>query len=157
METLAHGLTNNSLNSLGKSYPKGHKKPYGAGRRRDVNWIFTDDRPIYLQLVEQINLGILSNEFPPGSQVPSVRDLAMDAEVNPNTMQKALVKLEESGLIHSERTSGRFVTEDKVMIDKLRNDLAKEHTRQFLDNIKKLGLTKIEIIAMIENTFKEEK
>lgn len=122
-----------------------------------MNWTFTDDRPIYLQLVEQIKVGILSKEFPPGSQVPSVRDLAMDAEVNPNTMQKALAKLEESGLMHTERTSGRFVTEDKVMIDKLKSDLAKEHTLQFLDNIKKLGMTKNEIIKMIENTYKEEK
>lgn len=121
-----------------------------------MNWTFTDDRPIYLQLVEQIELGILSNEFPPGSQVPSVRDLALEAEVNPNTMQKALSKLEEMGLMHTERTSGRFVTKDEVMINKLKSDLAKEHTLQFLDNIKKLGLTKDEIIKMIENTYKKE-
>lgn len=115
-----------------------------------MNWTFTDDRPIYLQIVEQIKLGILANEFPPGSQVPSVRDLALDAEVNPNTMQKALSKLEDTGLMHTERTSGRFVTEDETMINKLKNDLAKEHTQQFLDSIKKLGMTNEEILSFIK-------
>lgn len=122
-----------------------------------MNWTFTDDRPIYLQIVEQIQIGILSNEFPPGSNVPSVRDLAMEAEVNPNTMQKALAKLEDSGLMHTERTSGRFVTKDETMINNLKKNLAKEHTKQFLDSIKKLGMNKDEVIAMIEKEMKEDK
>lgn len=124
-----------------------------------MNWTFTDDRPIYLQIVEQIELGILANDFPPGSQVPSVRDLAVEAEVNPNTMQKALAKLEDSGLMHTERTSGRFVTKDETMINNLRKNLAAEHTKQFLDSISKLGMSKKEILEMIDkamnNTAKE--
>ncbi len=115
-----------------------------------MDWKFIEDKPIYLQIIEQIQTGILSDQFPPGSQLPSVRDLAVDAEVNPNTMQKALAKLEDSALIHSERTSGRFVTEDKVMIDKLRNDTARKHTLRFLAGIRELGMTKNEIMTMIE-------
>ena len=122
-----------------------------------MKWTFNEDRPIFQQIAEQIKLGILSDVFPPGSQVPSVRDLALEAEVNPNTMQKALAKLEESGLLRSARTSGRFVTEDKKMIDDLKDEMAKEQTRQFLGNIRKLGMTKEEIISLIEKTLKEEK
>lgn len=122
-----------------------------------MNWIFTDDRPIYLQIVEQLELGILAREFPPGSQVPSVRDLALEAEVNPNTMQKALAILEDKKLMHTERTSGRFVTEDKTMIDNLKKNLAAGHLKQFMDSVQKLGLTKKEIIEMIEKNMKEEK
>lgn len=121
-----------------------------------MKWTFTEDKPIYLQIIEQIEIGILQQEFPPGSQVPSVRELALKAEVNPNTMQRALSKLEEKKLMYSERTSGRFVTEDKTMIDKLRNDLAKEHIRQFLKNVQNLGMTKKEIIKMIEKNMKED-
>ena len=120
-----------------------------------MDWIFSEDRPIYLQIEEQIKIGILSGEFPPGSQVPSVREMAVNAEVNPNTMQKALGKLEESGLMHTERTSGRYVTKDKNMIDKLRNDMAQESIRQFIDNIKKLGIEDKEIITMIEKALRE--
>ena len=121
-----------------------------------MKWTFTEDRPIFTQIAEQIKLGILSDIFPTGSQMPSVRDLAIDAEVNPNTMQKALAKLEESGLVHTRRTSGRYVTEDIEMINKLRNDLAKEHTEQFLENVKKLGMTKDEILAMIEKNLTDK-
>jgi len=123
-----------------------------------VKWTFEEDRPIFLQISEQIQLGILSNELPPGSQVPSVRDLAMDAGVNPNTMQKALAKLEESELMHTKRTSGRYVTEDMVMLNELRQKLAEKHTKQFLESINKLGISKPdEIITMIDNTLKEDK
>ena len=74
-------------------------------------WDLDDDRPIYLQLMERIQQDIISGIYKPGDKIPSVRDLALDAAVNPNTMQKALSELERSGLVYSQRTSGRFITE----------------------------------------------
>ena len=76
-----------------------------------MSWTFKEDRPIYSQLVEHIKLGIVSGEWSPGSKLPSVRDLAEEAGVNPNTMQRALADLEREGLVHSKRTSGRYITE----------------------------------------------
>ena len=75
-------------------------------------WNLDSDRPIYAQLLERIQLQIVSGIYGPGDKLPSVRDLAAEASVNPNTMQKAFAELERSGLIETKRTSGRFVTED---------------------------------------------
>jgi DNA-binding transcriptional regulator YhcF (GntR family) len=77
-----------------------------------MNWQFDNDMPIYSQLVGQIKQRIVAGVFPPGERLPSVRDLATDAGVNPNTMQRALQELERNGLVFSQRTAGRFVTED---------------------------------------------
>ena len=85
-------------------------------------WDLTSDRPIYAQIIEQMELKICSGVYPLGSKLPSVRDLAREASVNPNTMQRALSKLEESGLLYSVRTSGRYVTEDVNMIRKQRKE-----------------------------------
>ena len=89
-------------------------------------WNLDSDRPIYAQLLERIQLQIVSGIYAPGDKLPSVRDLAAEASVNPNTMQKAFAELERSGLIETKRTSGRFVTEDKNMITQIRTQLAKE-------------------------------
>ena len=89
-------------------------------------WTFESDRPIYTQLLEKIRLNIISGTYPIGSKLPSVRDLAAEAAVNPNTMQKALAELERSELIYSQRTSGRYVTEDAGMIQKIKEDMARE-------------------------------
>ena len=87
-------------------------------------WQFSGDAPIYSQLIEQIKVGIVSGVFPPGERLPSVRDLATEAGVNPNTMQRALTELERDGLVYSQRTAGRFVTEDKAMIETAKRALA---------------------------------
>ena len=79
-------------------------------------WDLDNERPIYLQLMERIQQDIVSGVYKPGEKIPSVRDLALDAAVNPNTMQKALSELERSGLVYSQRTSGRFITEDAGML-----------------------------------------
>ena len=89
-------------------------------------WNLNSERPIYSQIMERITFDIISGIYPPGSQLPSVRALAQDAGVNPNTMQKAMAELERTGLIYSQRTSGRFITEDLGMIDKTKKDLASE-------------------------------
>lgn len=81
-------------------------------------WDLDNDRPIYLQLMERIQHDIISGVYRPGDKIPSVRDLALEAAVNPNTMQKALSELERSGLVYSQRTSGRFITEDEKMLKK---------------------------------------
>ena len=83
-----------------------------------MKWQFSNDAPIYSQLIHQIQVGIVSGAFPPGQRLPSVRDLATEAGVNPNTMQRALAELERDGLVYSQRTAGRFVTEDQIMIDR---------------------------------------
>ena len=91
-----------------------------------MSWVLDSGRPIYLQIVERLELSIVSGQFKPGDKVPSVRELAVEAGVNPNTMQKAMVELERQGLVHSERTSGRFITEDEAMITQVREELGKE-------------------------------
>ena len=104
-------------------------------------WELKPDRPIYTQLIEQIELKICSGVYPLGSKLPSVRDLAQEASVNPNTMQRALSKLEENGLLYTHRTSGRYVTEDVKMVQKVKDRLAHELIQEFLQNMKRLGFT----------------
>ena len=106
-----------------------------------MSWNFNDERPIYLQLMEQIQLRIVSGVYDVGGKLPSVREMASDASVNPNTMQKALTELERTGLVYSQRTSGRFITEDSNMIKDIRNGLAKEQIEKFLYNMEKIGYT----------------
>ena len=93
-------------------------------------WELDSDRPIFIQIVERIQMEIISGKYSPGDKLPSVRDLAAVAAVNPNTMQKALTELERTGLVYSQRTSGRFITEDAKMIEELKNNLAQEQIKQ---------------------------
>ena len=120
-------------------------------------WKLDNDRPIYAQIVEKIKLRIISGFYQPGSKLPSVRDLALEAGVNPNTMQKALSELERIGLVHSRRTSGRFITEDETMIKQLKTETATEHIREFLKLMEHLGFTRLEILELVQDTMKEEK
>lgn len=119
-------------------------------------WDFKSDRPIYMQLIEQLELLIFSGKFPPGSKLPSVRDIAKEAAVNPNTMQRALTKLEEDGLIITHRTSGRFITEDEKMINKAKTRLAQEQTAEFFANMQSLGFDKNEVLSMITQMVEKE-
>ena len=98
-----------------------------------MKWQFSNDAPIYSQLIAQIKVGIVSGAFPPGERLPSVRDLATEAGVNPNTMQRALTELERDGLVYSQRTTGRFVTEDQAMIASAKRSLAERHIQAFLE------------------------
>lgn len=94
-------------------------------------WELDTDRPIYAQLVERIQMQIVSGHYLPGGKLPSVRDLAAVAAVNPNTMQKAFAELERSGLIVTQRTNGRIVTEDEQRIRDIRSGLASEQVNNF--------------------------
>ena len=115
-----------------------------------MDWKFRTDQPIYSQLVEQIKLAIVSGVFAPGMRMASVRDMAAEAGVNPNTLQRALQELERQGLVYSQRTSGRFVTEDTKVIDETKRALAQGQLAAFLDAMKKLGYERAEIIALLE-------
>lgn len=113
-------------------------------------WNLDSDRPIYAQIVEIIEMQIVSGYYQPGDKLPSVRELAAQASVNPNTMQKAFTELERSGLILTQRTAGRTVTEDKDMIASIKLNLAKEQVETFLTQMKKLGFTREEIVSLVE-------
>lgn len=112
-------------------------------------WNLNSDRPIYAQILERIQMQIVSGVYQPGTKIPSVRELAADAGVNPNTMQKALAELERSGLVMTQRTSGRVVTEDLNMIKETRNQLAGEQVRDFVKRMKDLGFDREDIIDLL--------
>ena len=117
-------------------------------------WDLDNDRPIYLQLMERIQQDIVSGVYKAGDKLPSVRELAIDAAVNPNTMQKALSELERDGLVHSRRTSGRFITEDETMLKNLRDELASSHIQDFMEKMKQLGFQEKETLEKLQDTIK---
>ena len=120
-------------------------------------WDLKSDRPIYIQLIEHIELKIFSGEYPSGTKLPSVRDMAQDASVNPNTMQRALVKLEEDGLIITHRTSGRSITEDVTMIEKAKNQLAHQQIIEFLEKMQLMGFQKQDTLILMNKILEEIK
>ncbi len=113
-------------------------------------WNLNSDRPIYAQIVERIQMQIVSGIYQPGEKIPSVRELAAEAGVNPNTMQKALSELERSGLVTAIRTSGRVVTENKEMIMETRNNIAKAQIQEFMQRMIELGFKKEDILALLK-------
>lgn len=115
-----------------------------------MDWEFDNQRPIYSQIIEYIKLIIVSGKLKPGEKLLSVRELAAVAGVNPNTMQKALSELESTGLVHSNRASGRFVCEDPLLIQKAKNELARENISLFLSNMEKIGIKKEESIELLK-------
>ncbi len=117
-------------------------------------WELKSDRPIYTQLIEYIELMIVSGVYPLGSKLPSVRDMAQEAAVNPNTMQRALAKLEEDGLIITHRTSGRSITEDESMVAKAKTKLAQQQISEFLEKMQLMGFDQQEILTIIDNMVK---
>lgn len=122
-----------------------------------MNWDLKSDRPIYFQLVEQIELRIISGIYPLGSRLPSVRDMATEAAVNPNTMQRALAELENQGLLYSQRTSGRFVTEDEEVIKTMKYSLAQNIIKEFMEKMRSLGYDFRQTITLLEQIEEEKK
>lgn len=118
-------------------------------------WNIRGDQPIYSQIVTQIKLGIVSGIFKPGERLLSVRDMAAEAGVNPNTMQRALQELERDGVVFSMRTAGRFVTEDGSVIDEMKKKLASEQIDGFLGAMEKLGYKIEDTIALIRRRGQE--
>ena len=121
-----------------------------------MGWNFQNDLPIYTQLVDAIKFSIVSGELLPGARMSTVRDLALEAGVNPNTMQRALQQLEREGLVFSQRSSGRFVTEDVSVIDRARSALAVEYVRRYRDSMASLGFSEDEMGALLHGSGEEE-
>ena len=117
---------------------------------------FRSDLPIYTQLVDRIKQDIVSGLLPPGEKLNSVRDLAAESGVNPNTMQRALQELERDGLLYTQRTSGRFVTEDTGVIRRCKELLAKQQIETFLAAMTQLGYDNPDILRLLENEKEEE-
>ena len=120
-------------------------------------WKLDNDRPIYAQIVEKIKLRIISGFYQPGSKLPSVRDLALEAGVNPNTMQKAFAELKNSGLLITMRTSGRMVTEDEERISMVRETIAPEKIDAFLQDTRELGFGPEQSFLLIKNSVEQKR
>ncbi|HGI3116209.1 TPA: GntR family transcriptional regulator [Streptococcus agalactiae] len=118
-------------------------------------WEFNEKLPIYSQIAEHIKMQIVSQEIKSGDQLPTVRELAQEAGVNPNTMQRAFTELEREGMVFSQRTSGRFVTEDNLLIGKIRQQVAKAELATFVNNMKKIGYKLDEITVALDHFIKE--
>ena len=106
-----------------------------------MEYDFDNERPIYVQLVEIIRIEIVSGKLKKGERLPSVRELALMMKVNPNTMQKALVELENEKLVYTERTNGKYVTKDEKLIERVKKELAKEQVDNYLNSMQKIGIS----------------
>ena len=114
-----------------------------------MSWSFSPHRPVYYQVAERIRKSILSGEYPPGAQIPSVRQLALEAAVNPNTIQHAFSELEDRGLIESRGTVGRFVTENTEIIEECRKYEAELLVEGIIKKASELKVSSEDIIRMI--------
>jgi DNA-binding transcriptional regulator YhcF (GntR family) len=114
-----------------------------------MNLEFDNNIPIYIQLVEQLKIGIISGEFTAGERLQSVRELALRTKVNPNTMQRALAELENLGLVYTERTNGRFVTKDENIIEKYRKEYVMQMAEKFFSGMESIGIDKKEAIKYL--------
>lgn len=121
-----------------------------------MEWQFDSNMPIYTQLVDKIKLAIVSGEYTRGQRLAAVRDLASEAGVNPNTMQRAFQELERLGLVYTQRSNGRFVTEDEDVIETTKKALAEESIRSFMDSMQRIGYTREDIIRLLESSEKED-
>ena len=130
---------------------------YKEGKDESMAWNLSNDRPIYAQIIERIEMQIISGYYKPGDRLPSVREFAAEAGVNPNTMQKALGELERMQLIITQRTNGKVVTEDFSMIEDVKKQYANEQIKMFLQKMNELGIGKEETIQLLQGVSEEEK
>jgi DNA-binding transcriptional regulator YhcF (GntR family) len=119
-------------------------------------WKFDNNIPIYIQISNIIKLQIVTKQLKSGDKLPTVRDLAETAGVNPNTVQRALSDLEAEGFVYSVRTTGRFVTDNVELIQKTRVELAQQELDSFVTNMLDLGFEKIDLVAQLEEFLKGE-
>lgn len=122
-----------------------------------MEWKFKSGIPIYTQIIDEMTMRIASGVYAPGEKLQSVRDLAMEAGVNPNTMQRALAELERRGLVFSERTSGRFVTKEDAVLKELHEKLAKKYFEEFADKLRRIGMTGEEIAGAVRRWLEDIK
>ena len=116
-----------------------------------TSWTFDNNKPIYLQIMDKIKLQIISHKLEPSQQLPTVRELASEAGVNPNTIQRALSDLEREGFVYSKRTAGRFVTEDLDLIFQSRKQLSEEQLQQFVTAMVEFGYEKEELPTVLRD------
>lgn len=121
-----------------------------------MKWEFKNGIPIYLQIIAQIKVMIASGELRAGSKIPPVREMAVEAGVNPNTMQRALTQLEQEGLLYTQRTAGRFVSEDENVMKELRKAMSEQYIADMFHNLEKMGMDKQEIIDAVKD-YQEDK
>lgn len=120
-----------------------------------MSWKFDEKSPIYVQIAQHIKMQIISQEIKSSDQLPTVRELAEEAGVNPNTMQRAFSELEREGMVYSQRTSGRFVTEDTELIMQKRREVAEAELQTFVNNMQKMGFQIDDIVSVLESYIKE--
>ena len=118
-------------------------------------WDFDPDKPLYLQIVENIKLKIINGEYPPGARLASVRELAAEAAVNPNTMQKALSELERNVLVFSQRTSGRYITDNTLLLKNLRHQSAKQHIEKYILCMQELGFSAQQAVELLQEYLRQ--
>ncbi|MGI6031202.1 MAG: GntR family transcriptional regulator [Eubacteriales bacterium] len=121
-----------------------------------MQWEFYGDRPIYLQIMENLRIAVAARQFTAGQRLPSVRELAAEAGVNPNTMQKALTELEREGLVYSQRTSGRFITEDVEMVEAIQEKLAQQQIQQFFESMSRIGFDVRQTVEAVQKAGEEQ-
>lgn len=122
-----------------------------------MGYEFLTDRPIYLQLVELFSRRIVSGQLARGAKLGSVRDMATEFGVNPNTMQRALADLESTGLVYSNRTAGRYITEDEQLIAAVQAELADKVVDDFLQSMQAIGIAPAAVMPIIEKQLEEVK
>ncbi len=120
-------------------------------------WAFKENRPIFQQIYDMIVIRILNGTYPKGGKLPSVREMAEEARVNPNTMQRAMSQLEDTGLAITNRTSGRVVTTDEELLKKIKREYAAAAAEEFLQEMKKLGISQEDAVSLIQDIGGEKK
>ena len=122
-----------------------------------MKWRLDDSRPIWPQLKEQLIIAIVAGEYSMGGSFPTVRELAEDAGVNRNTMQRALSELENEGFVITNRTAGRFVTTDEGLVIKMKEKIAKQNIERFIREMEAIGYGAEDLIKMINERGEEDK
>ena len=119
---------------------------------KEVNILeFKSGMPIYMQLISYMKISIVNGKYPPGSKIPAVREMALEAGINPNTVQRAFTELEREGLLHTERTNGRFVTENTDMLVLIKKNMSDELIEEFFMKLEQLGMNRKEVVEAVEN------
>ncbi len=119
-------------------------------------WQFRGDTPVYRQIVSRLRVELLEGKYPSDGQIPPVRQLALEAAVNPNTMQRALTELENEGLLYTRSTAGRFVTSDEAVLRRARETMHRENMERLIGEALSLGITREELITFIQHTKEDD-
>jgi GntR family transcriptional regulator len=115
---------------------------------------FNNSQPIYYQLMEQFFQRICSGQLKPGDKLPSVRETAAEAGVNPNTVQRTYMEMERKDIVESKRGQGTFVTEDVKVLRQLRVEIAEEKLNEFVRYMKQLGFSEDELVSQVSQAVK---